>query len=258
MAFMGNTPPNTPPNTLERIDVVAPKWSTFYAINFDNSSDDINMEPMTRNSTLELVSLHIPLFDNFDATLSTSSFVYDIGAGDVIVTIPSGFYTTGLDLVTALNLYSPLTWAFSALTKRITVSYTGAFSIDDCRLMNAVLGFAGGAVDGTALTYTAPRIMNLFPFSHYVVFCDKVSQNSYFASNRQAALTIPIDTLDFISGRTITFDTTSQYYESLGTFSGNLFPLRIQIAVKFTDNGVVFIPVKENQVFSITLKTTQN
>ena len=227
---------------------------TFYAINFPNDGEPIFFEPNIRGDRLELVSFRLPLFDNVSGGLSTSTLVYDIGAGDVSATLDDGDYTAGADLIVALNLKTPgLVWVFIPATKRIKVTAAMNFSIKNCRLLNLILGFELDSVDGTTDTYTASQIMNLYPFSHYLLHSDKIVSNSYFAENRLASMVIPVAAFDFVGARAMVFTRDSYYYRALRTYSGNLFPMQILVSVLFVDNSTALIPDEANQKYSITL-----
>lgn len=226
---------------------------TFYAINFANDGEPISFYSSTLTGRLELVSIHLPLFDNVSPGLETNQIQYNTGVGATL-TCPSGFYNSGADLVIALNAATVvLSWTFNQLTKRVTVSSAGLFSMSDCRLLNLVLGFEKGSIDGSALEYESTQIMNLFPYSHYLVNCDKLITNSFFAENRTISMAIPLDSFDFISGRTVFFDRNSPYHGAMRRFSGNLFPLRITVDVLFIDDTYTIIPLAVNQRYSMTL-----
>jgi len=227
---------------------------TFYTINFNNEEERIEFSPSIQADNIEIVSLLLSLYDNIHAQLLTSTLVYDIGAGDVTVTLTNGLYTAGADLVASLNILmggAGFTWTFDSASKRITVANAANFSIDDCRLLNLIIGL--NDVDGSTNSYTSTQILNLFPISHYIVQCDKIVSNSYYASNRTASILIPTDTFDFVSASTIKFDRNSYYNGTMQLYGGNVFPMRLELFVLFLDDSIAKIPFSENQKCSLTL-----
>lgn len=225
----------------------------FYTINFNNITERIEFEPNVGEKRLEVTSLLLSLFDNISPGLNTDTFKSE----GVKYVLNSGLYTAGIDLISALNTVTAgvLTWTFMPITKRIKVESSGGvnFSIDDCRLLNLILGFDNGSIDGSNSEYTSVQIMNLFPWSHYLLKCDKVESSSYYDSNKQISMAIPVNTFDYVSATSITFDKNGYFNNSMRTYVGNLFPMRLQLSVLFLDNSQSLIPFAKNQKCSLTL-----
>lgn len=251
---MGNTQiKNSEPKVVVQDQKIVRK--KFYTINFNNETSRIDFRPNSEGKNIEIVDLLLSLFDNIHADLNTNKLVYNIGAGDVTVTIPQGFYSTGVDLVAALNTQmsaAGFTWTFNIVTKRINVSHASNITFTDSRLVNLILGFESGEVNGSTNSFESSQLMNLYPYSHYILQCDKINSNSFFATNRTASISIPVDTFNFISSTSIKFDRNSYYNNTLELNSENVFPLDIKIYLLFLDDTLTLIPFTDNQKCSIT------
>ena len=223
----------------------------FFTVHFNNDDNRIYLNQNIQGNYLDIISVHVPVFDNISSGLKTNTFTYDVGAGSVAVTLPDGFYTAGADLISELNTLTSadLTWSFDLITKRVNVTSTGGGNItfNNCRLINLILGFGIDQVNGAASTYTTKQLINLFPFTHFIIRNSKIETRTFYSGDKLASLALPIDTFTFVSSSTIHFDVCSYYTGALKLYKDNIFPMEFEMRVLFNDNTNELIDFAENQ-----------
>lgn len=171
---------------------------TDYKYNILNAFDTLKIK------RIELLDVWVPLtYYNISVALNNNSFYVDEGAGNILITIPSGHYSvTSLLTILAPIMNGLLTHvyvlSFSSDNNKITFTTTAAFSIIFiAQAANIILGFGSGSVNPSILNIvTSTGGIDFQPIKQLLIQINEFGalpvsnlQNSY----AKATYIVPVD-----------------------------------------------------------------
>jgi hypothetical protein len=173
---------------------------------------------------LSLNEIVIPPFNNIQSLLGTNEIIYDIGAGNVSITLSDAYIydKTGMSgfLNNALTV-AGFTVSIANYTNLITISHASNFSITDSYLLNYMLGFDAGAIDGTDKTYTSTNPINYFPYCGFSVYNKYLKNTTTHQEGTKYSFFIPAANSSFydvqnriINRQSLIFKPSRIYFES--------------------------------------------
>lgn len=207
----------------------------------------------------DILSLTIPIFENISDSLSTNKLTINISGTETTHILPNGHYDSPADLCTQVTNVTGLTCTFNPLTKHITLSGSTNFIISDGSLLNNIMGFLPGQIDGSSNNYTSRDITDLFPFTHLLIDISSMPRRTLIGDgSKSATFVVGFDVFGFLSRQTIRF-TTNDYingmYDQGGRY-GTRFPTRITVSLLTTDGRKVKFPLSENQRITVAFAAT--
>lgn len=229
--------------------------SRYYSFAFGGPSLDDYRVDYTSNAIgpgVKLIEIAVPIFDNVCDEFETRQIEGDIGGLPFIVDIDTGCYTNGTELAAELTAKTPITWTFSTVTKRMTASHGANFTLMPGRLLRQILGFNDYPYALPAASVTANDIINMMPYSHYIIDSDKMSTNTKLANGKECSIALSLNTFDLVTSHKTRFD-VDDYYRDAFQFNGALFPMELQFRVLFLDGDIKKVPLKDNLKVTLTL-----
>lgn len=118
----------------------------------------------------------LPTFYNVQPNIG-SIINIDVGAvgSFTTLTLDSALYTITSNFIAAINTLliahdANFSTSYNSDTMKLTITHaTTNFEIEDGFIINNMLGYDIGAIDGTALTYISDNPVNLFPYNTLAV-----------------------------------------------------------------------------------------
>ncbi len=215
----------------------------------------INLKKSINGPTI-VSEVVLPTFNNVQPNFNNNQLIYNIGGGDVITPITSGFYTDYNALITEVNTKLSASSALFSVSidsnsLRTTISHTSNFSIDDNKLLNNMLGFESGAINGTTTSYTSTYPINIAPYNNILLYVSPSSITTHTDSSISSSITIPVANYNYYDKLCYSIDKNAFEYDEdiLRMSNTNVSRITARAHVKFSsDDDVAAIDFGQDKI----------